>query len=221
MLKLRHVYKTYQNDRHVLRDLNFETNESGLYFIKGESGSGKTTLFKLLTAMIKPTSGEIFFNSVPISNLTAEKISEYRKNVGIIFQDYKLISRLTIAENITLPMKIQKKSSVEIQNKLGALIEKLNLGDFINEYPEHISGGQQQKAAVARALIADPELIIADEPTGNLDAQNSLALIQILSDYAAGHSIKGATVFIATHDESILKKNNQRILTLQNGQLNL
>ncbi len=220
MLKLRHVYKTYQNDRHVLRDLNFEANESGLYFIKGESGSGKTTLFKLLTAMTKPTSGEIFFNSVSISNLNAEKISEYRKNVGIIFQDYKLISSLTIAENIALPLKIQKLSATEIQKKLNALTEKLNLKDFINEYPDYISGGQQQKAAVARALIGNPELIIADEPTGNLDAQNSSGLIQILADYAEAHSVKGATVFIATHDESVLQKNNRRTLTLQNGQLN-
>ncbi len=218
MLRLRHVYKTYQNDRHVLRDLNFETAESGLYFIKGESGSGKTTLFKLLTAMIKPTSGEIFVNNLSVSKLNANKISDYRKNLGIIFQDYKLIFNMTIAENIVLPLKIQKKSQAEILKKLSAMAEKLNLQDFLNEFPEHISGGQQQKAAVARSLIADPELIIADEPTGNLDAQNSAQLIQILTDYANNHSIKGATVLIATHDEILLQSKNHRILNLQNGQ---
>lgn len=217
MLKLRHVYKTYANDRHVLRDLNFETTTSGLYFIAGESGSGKTTLFKLLTAISQPTSGEIFFKNFNISKLNRKEVSDYRKNIGIVFQDYKLMPDLSIYENIILPLKIQKKNRTEISQKINHISEKLGLNDFLNEYPEHISGGQQQKAALARALIHNPELIIADEPTGNLDSQNSREVIQILSDFAN----QGATVFIATHDQSILSKTSEKILTLHKGQLSL
>jgi len=214
MLKLRHVYKTYQNDRHVLRDLNFETTTSGLYLIAGESGSGKTTLFKLLTAISQPTSGEIFFKNCNISKLNATEISDYRKNIGIIFQDYKLIPDLSIYENIILPLKIQKKSKAEILQQINNIAEKLELNDFLNEYPEHLSGGQQQKAALARALIHRPDLIIADEPTGNLDPQNSAEVFRILSDCAH----QGATVLVATHDQSILNKTSEKILNLHKGQ---
>lgn len=215
MLQLRHIYKTYENDRHVLRDLNFEISEQGLYFIKGESGSGKTTLFRLLTAMSKPTNGEIKFKNWVISKLNSSEISEFRKNIGIVFQDYKLIPDLTVFENIALPLKIQKISKSEIATKVSALSEQLKLNEFINEYPEHISGGQQQKSALARALINNPDLIIADEPTGNLDPQNSLETIRILSDYAK----KGALVLVATHDQQILNLNPDKILVLEAGKL--
>ena len=215
MLRLRHVYKTYQNDHHVLRDLNFEITKPGLHFITGESGSGKTTLFKLLTAQARPTSGEIFFENKNISNLNSDQISAYRKNIGIIFQDYKLISDLSIYENIILPLKIQKKNNVEISHQIGLVSEKLNLKNFLNEYPEHISGGQQQQAALARALIHNPHLIIADEPTGNLDTKNSSAVIETLSDCADG----GALVLIATHDQNILRQAPEKIFKLISGQL--
>lgn len=217
MLRLRHVYKTYQNDHHVLRDLNFEIEKANLYFIKGESGSGKTTLFKLLTLMTKPTSGEIFFQNRCISKFTGQQISDYRKNIGIVFQDYKLISDLTIYENIALPMKIQKKSASEIKNRIAELSEQLHLDQTLNEYPEHLSGGQQQKSAIARALANRPSLIFADEPTGNLDSKNSLDMISVLKEFSKNESL----ILIATHDEIILQKNSQHILHLNNGQIHL
>ncbi len=215
MLRLRHIYKTYQSDRHVLRDLNFETTASGLYFIKGQSGSGKTTLFKLLTAITKPTSGEVTFKKWNISKLNHHEITNFRKNIGIIFQDYKLIADLTIYENIILPLKIQKKTTSDISRLADIVVQKLGIGDYLGEYPEYISGGQQQKAALARALINRPELIIADEPTGNLDPKNSLEMIHILSEYASS----GAIVLIATHDQTILTQYPSQTLTLEKGQL--
>lgn len=213
---MRHVYKTYTSDRHVLRDLNFETEKSGLYLIKGESGSGKTTLFKLLTAMSKPTNGEIKFKNWMISSLKPNQIAEFRKSVGIVFQDFKLIPDITIFENIALPLVIQKKSTAEIKKSVLGIAEQFNLTEYLNDYPEHISGGQQQKSAVARALITNPELIIADEPTGNLDPQNSSETLQILSSYAT----KGALILVATHDQSLLSQYSNQVLTLNKGQLN-
>lgn len=212
---MRHVYKTYTSDRHVLRDLNFETEKSGLYLIKGESGSGKTTLFKLLTAMSKPTSGEIKFKNWAISSLTPNQIAEFRKSVGIVFQDFKLIPDITIFENIALPLVIQKKSAAEIKKSVFDISEQLNLTEYLNDYPEHISGGQQQKSAVARALITNPKLIIADEPTGNLDPQNSSETLRILSTYAE----KGALILVATHDQNLLNQFSNQVLTLNKGQL--
>jgi cell division transport system ATP-binding protein len=215
MLQLRHVYKTYTSDRHVLRDLNFETDKSGLYLIKGESGSGKTTLFKLLTAMSKPTNGEIKFKKWPISALTPSQISEFRQSVGIVFQDFKLIPDMTIYDNISLPLKIQKKSKSEIDKLVLEIADTLSLRSYLNDYPEHISGGQQQKSAVARALITKPEFIVADEPTGNLDPQNSSETLNILSSCAK----KGALVLIATHDQQLLSQYPDQVLTLDKGQL--
>ncbi len=215
MLQLRHVYKTYTSDRHVLRDLNYETEKSGLYLIKGESGSGKTTLFRLLTGISKPSNGEIKFKNWIISSLTPRQLAEFRKAVGIIFQDFKLIPDMSIFENIALPLVIQKKSKTEIEKRVHAIAEKLNLQDFLNDYPEYISGGQQQKSAVARALITNPELIIADEPTGNLDAMNSSETLKILASYAE----KGAIVLVATHDQSLLSQFSNQVLTLESGQL--
>ncbi len=212
---MRHVYKTYTGDRHVLRDLNFETEKSGLYLIKGESGSGKTTLFKLLTAMSKPTNGEIKFKNWVISSLTPNQIAEFRKSVGIVFQDFKLIPDITIFENIALPLVIQKKSTSEIKKSVQDIAERLSLTEYLNDYPEHISGGQQQKSAVARALITNPELIIADEPTGNLDPQNSSDTLQLLSSYAE----KGALILLATHDQNLLSQYSNQVLTLHKGQL--
>ena len=216
MLQMRHVYKTYTSDRHILRDLNFETEKSGLYLIKGESGSGKTTLFKLLTAMSKPTNGEIKFKNWMISSLTPNEIAEFRKSVGIVFQDFKLIPDITIFENIALPLVIQKKSTSEIKKRVLDIAERLRLTEYLNDYPEHISGGQQQKSAVARALITNPDLIIADEPTGNLDPQNSSETLQILSSYAE----KGALILVATHDQNLLSQYSNQVLTLHKGQLN-
>ncbi len=215
MLRIRHVYKTYQNDRHILRDLNFEISESGLYYITGNSGSGKTTLFKLITAIAKPTSGEIFFKNQNISTLLPEGVSNFRKKIGILFQDYKLIPDMNIYENIALPLKIQKNSTSEISKKMDQMTERLGLRSFMNEYPEHISGGQQQKSALARALVHNPSLIIADEPTGNLDPQNSADVVQILADCASA----GALVLIATHDQTIIQKTSAKIFKLVNGQI--
>ncbi len=216
-IRLRHVYKTYQNDRHVLRDLNFEAVEDQIYFIQGQSGSGKTTLFKLLTAMLRPTSGEIFFNQWQVSNLNTGQISEYRKNIGIVFQDYKLIQNLTVLENICLPLRIQNKTNSEINKSVDEALEKLNLKSFLNEYPEHISGGQQQKTALARALVSRPKLIIADEPTGNLDQQSSREVINVLEDYAK----TGSMVLVATHDLSLINLQKHQVLHLNQGQINL
>lgn len=217
MIRLRHLYKTYHSDHHILSGVNFEFEKRGLYLIQGESGSGKTTLFKLLAKSIQPTSGEIFLQDQNINHLTLNEIAEYRKKIGIVFQDFKLIPELNLFENIALPLRIKKQNSKTIKNKVEQYAEKLKIHDLLAEYPEHLSGGQQQKAAVARALISEPAIIIADEPTGNLDKSNSLEILNIFLEKAA----EGALVIVATHDENLLSSKNAKIVRLEKGQLRL
>ena len=215
MIRLRHLYKTYHTDYHVLSGVNFEFDKQGLYLIQGQSGSGKTTLFKLVTKSIRPSSGEIFFNEQNINDLSLNEIADYRKKIGIVFQDFKLIPELNLFENIALPLRIKKEKTKNIAAIVQEYAEKLKIQNLLQEYPEHISGGQQQKAAVARALVSAPQIIIADEPTGNLDKENSSEIFDIFLDKASA----GTLVIIATHDENLLAKKNTNILRLAKGKL--
>lgn len=215
MFRLRHVYKTYHSDHHILSGVNFEFEKRGLYLIQGESGSGKTTLFKLLTKSIQPTSGEIFLQELNINHLTLNEIADYRKKIGIVFQDFKLIPELNLFENIALPLKIKRENSKAIKTKVEECAKKLKIQDLLSEYPEYLSGGQQQKAAVARALIAEPQIIIADEPTGNLDKTNSLQILNIFLEKASANTL----VIVATHDENLLSNKDAKIVRLEKGKL--
>lgn len=215
LITFKHVYKTYDNDRHALRDVSFSLNKNELIFLTGESGAGKTTLFKLISAQEKITSGELNYNSQKINELNISQKSDYRKKIGIIFQDFRLIKDLNIFDNIAIPLQILKKSKKEISLNVLAILEQLNLKDYSKSFPEHISGGEKQRVAIARALVHQPEIIIADEPTGNLDRKNAEQIMTIFK----GLSSKGVAVLIATHDESFLKVKNARHIELSSGQI--
>lgn len=206
MISLKHVYKTYDSDRHALRDISFTLNPSELIFLTGPSGAGKTTLFRLLSIQEKISSGELQFKNQSMNDFSIKNMTEYRRKLGIVFQDFRLISKRTIFENIAVPLEIQKKSKKEISTAVHEVIERFGLNDYTHSFPDYISGGEKQRVAIARAIVHKPELIIADEPTGNLDRKNALSVLTIFQDLAA----QGVAVILATHDEEFLKSTNNK-----------
>lgn len=216
MISLSHVYKTYYADRHALRDLSFTVQKGEFVFLTGASGAGKSTLFKLLTAQEKVTSGRIKVKDYDLNELTTRDVAAYRAELGIVFQDYKLIKTQSVFENIGLPLRIQNFTNKETHLCVLEISEKLGLEDYLYELPIHLSGGEQQRISVARALIRNPQVLIADEPTGNLDKENGALIMSLFKESAS----KGTTVFVATHDENILsQQNHARVLSLDKGQL--
>ncbi|MDY3199410.1 MAG: ABC transporter ATP-binding protein [Arcobacter sp.] len=198
----------YYNKDLALENINLEINKGEFVSIIGESGSGKSTLLSLLSTLLKPTSGEIFFENTNYKNI--KDIDNFRKtNIGFIFQFHYLINYLTVKENIKLAN--EKASNDEIYN----LLKLLKIENLLDKYPNEISGGQKQRVAIARALINKPKVIIADEPTGNLDSKNSLNVFEILKNL----SEEGTTIIVATHDKELAKFAN-KIYEVKDGKIN-
>lgn len=215
MVELKHVYKTYQNDRHSLRDLSLQIAAGEFVFLLGPSGAGKTTLFKTISAFEKISSGEISVLGHNLSELKTSQLPFFRRKIGFVFQNYKLLRNRTVRENIELPLVIMNDSAKSRAQKSAELIEKLGLQDLEGQFPDFLSGGEQQRVAIARALIHKPQLVIADEPTGNLDPKLSEIIMAVFEDFAKD----GATFLLATHDHRIIKKNSCRVLELEKGNL--
>lgn len=215
MISLKHIYKTYSVDHHVLKNLSLTLKNGDLAFLTGPSGAGKTTLFKIIAGLDKATSGQVLFNNVNLNELSPGQIAEYRQKLGIVFQDSKLIPKLTVAENIGLPLKIQHLTKKEIDDRVKHALTELKLENLSASYPDHLSGGQQQRISLLRATIHNPKIIIADEPTGNLDKENETVVIKYLSKKAQD----GACVLIATHNFDVVKKFATRHLTLNQGEV--
>lgn len=215
MIHLKHIYKTYGADRHALRDLNVHISPGDFTFLVGPSGAGKTTLFKLISAYEKPTNGEIEVCGYSLNKMKLGQTPFYRRKIGFVFQDYKLLKNKTVFENIVLPLEIINNKTVDKNKKTLELLEQVGLHDLQDQYPDFLSGGEQQRVAIARALIHSPELLIADEPTGNLDPKMSESIIQLFFDFAK----QGTTFFIATHDHRLLTLKQSRVLELNKGEL--
>lgn len=217
MVTFKHVYKTYDTDRHALRDISFKLDPSEIIFLSGPSGAGKTTLFKILSLQEKISSGEYKFNNEDVNSFGLNQIAAYRRKMGIVFQDFRLIPQLNIFENVAVPLRIQNYSQKEIQVAVDNALQRFGLQSYAQSYPDYISGGEKQRVAIARAIVHKPLMIIADEPTGNLDRQNASTVMTIFQQLAQ----EGVAVMIATHDEALLNKNgaykNSRYIHLENG----
>lgn len=215
MIQLKHIYKTYGANRHALRDLNIQIDKGEFAFLVGPSGAGKTTLFKLISAYEKPTTGDIEVAGYSLNDLKLGQTPFYRRKIGFVFQDYKLLKNKTVFQNVVLPLEIINNKTIDKSKQAMELLEQVGLHDLQDQYPDFLSGGEQQRVAIARALIHNPELLVADEPTGNLDPKMSEAIMQLFFEF----SKKGTTFFVATHDYRLLTLKNSRVLELNKGEL--
>ena len=203
--------------RLALDDVNLALEPGELAFLVGPSGAGKTTLLKLINREIRPTQGEVWVDGIPAHSLKASRVAGMRRRVGVVFQDYKLLPRLTAMENVALALQVTdlRVSDEEASDRALDALEAVGLGDRGGAFPHQLSGGQQQRVAVARAVVAQPPLLIADEPTGNLDLETSWAMMDLFADIAAF----GTAVLIATHNVEIVRRLQRRVITLVQGRL--
>ena len=220
VLEVKGLTKVYQSKDAVattaLRDINFKIEEGEFVGIMGPSGSGKTTLLNLLATIDKPTSGHVYMNNEEINQMRAAKLAAFRRtHLGFIFQDFNLLDTLSINENIILPLVMAKRSVKEIDEKVLEIAEFLNIEGVLNTKVYEVSGGQQQRAAAARAIIHDPTLILADEPTGNLDSKSAKSLMGALQDL---HEQKKVTIAMVTHDP-VAASYCERILFIRDGEI--
>ncbi len=215
MVELRSVTKTYTTGYHALLDVSLEIKKGEFLFITGASGSGKSTFLKLLYGQELPTQGEVIVDDLNVANLQGDRLSFLRRRIGIVFQDYKLIPQRTVAENITFVLQAQGYTRKEIQRRLEPTLKLVGLLSKADRFPDQLSGGEQQRVSIARAIIATPPLLLADEPTGNLDPDNSWQVMQILQKL----NTFGATVIVTTHDEQLVRRCNHPVVQVKNGRL--
>lgn len=213
MIEFSHVYKTYPGPIHALKNINLSIEKGEFIYITGSSGAGKTTLFRLMSAYDKPTSGKVSVAGYDLDEISEDDVPFYRRKIGVVFQDFRLLNGYTIVENIALPLKVLGHKSQYINKKVEEILELVGLTHRLNFYPHQISGGEKQRTAIARALIHHPEVLIADEPTGNLDPELSLEIIKIFENINA----QGTTIFVATHDINIVDKSDKKRLHINNG----
>lgn len=215
IIQLQRVGKVYPNGSHALVNINLEINRGDFLFITGPSGSGKSTLLKLLYGHERPSEGEIVVDRENPAKLRGNQLAFLRRRIGVVFQDYKLIPRRTVAENISFVLWAQGYTRAEIQRRLQPALKMVGLVHKAECFPEELSGGEQQRVSIARAIVATPPILLADEPTGNLDPDNSLQVIKILKKL---HQI-GITVLVTTHDENLIRLANHPVVQIRNGRL--
>ncbi len=215
MVKLRQVTKTYGNGSQALVNVNLQIKRGDFVFLTGPSGSGKSTLLKLLYGQERPTSGDVVVNNHPLSQLKGNRLAMLRRSIGVVFQDYKLIPRRTVAENVAFVLWAQGFTRKEIYRRLWPTLKMVGLQGKARCFPDELSGGEQQRVSIARAVVSTPPLLLADEPTGNLDVDNSWQVIKILKKL---NSI-GITVVVTTHDEHLVQMSNYPVVQLRNGYL--
>lgn len=215
MLQLRGVTKTYPNGSQGLFSLSLDVKRGDFLFITGPSGAGKTTLLKLLYGAERPSSGEVIVDQLNVGQLRGDRLSLLRRRIGVVFQDYKLISTRTVSENIAFVLWAQGFTRKEIERRLVPTLKLVGLQHKANCFPEQLSGGEQQRVSLARAIVGTPPILLADEPTGNLDPDNSRQVLKILQKLNA----IGATVIVTTHDEQLVQMSNQAVVQLREGRL--
>lgn len=216
MIVFKQVTKSFGDEDFAVRDLSFEVTPGELVFITGSSGSGKTTLMRLLTKEYSPTEGEIFFENKPLSHIKPSQVHHHRRKIGVVFQDYRLLPELNVWENVALPLFVVGKPQHEVETRVTDLLNLVNLAHKADLFPSQLSGGEAQRISIARALAIGPEIIFADEPTGNLDQETARHIASLLVKI----NELGTTVLFATHDRRFLEHHPQhRHLHLENGEL--
>jgi cell division transport system ATP-binding protein len=213
-IELKNVYKVYNNGVSALADVNLEIEKNEFVFIIGESGSGKSTLIKLLYREEKPNKGTVFVGGINVSKLRNGNVYKLRRKVGVVFQDFKLLPKLTVYENIAYPLESYGMDSKEIREKVLDAVKRVGLKNKLRSYPNQLSGGEQQRVCIARAIVNKPKLIICDEPTGDLDPKMSREIMDVLEKI---NEEMGSTIIMATHDREIVDRMKKRVVTIHGG----
>lgn len=209
------VSKIYRNGCQALEAVNLQIRRGDFLFVTGPSGSGKSTLLKLIYGEERPSQGEVIVNELKVSELRSGRLSKLRRQIGVVFQDYKLIPRRTVSENVAFVLWAQGFTRKEIHRRLLPTLKLVGLQNKADCFPEELSGGEQQRVSIARAIVSTPPILLADEPTGNLDSDNSLQVFKILKKLNA----IGITVIVTTHDEHLVRLSNQPVMQLRDGRL--
>ena len=215
MIETHHLSKLYSRGLYALQDLSLTVEKGEFVFLTGPSGAGKSTLLRLLLVQDRPSEGELFVNGHDLTSLSRGDVQEYRRGIGFIFQDFKLIPTRTVFENVAFVLEVLGVPGGQQRRRAFQVLKWVGLQHRINAYPRDLSGGEQQRIAIARALVNDPALVLADEPTGNLDPDLSLEIMNLLREVNAG----GTTVVVATHDRELIRLVGRRTITLDQGRV--
>lgn len=213
MILFQNISKIYSSEITALEDVSFKVEKKEFVSIVGKSGAGKTTLLKLLLAQEKPSRGKVFFDNQDVHKIPSSQIPQYRRRIGSIFQDYKLFSNKTAYENIAYVLEVTGASDLEISRDVPHVLDIVGLSHRYSNFPPELSGGERQRVAIARALIHRPDVILADEPTGNLDPYHTREIIQLLSRI----NDMGTTIILSTHNKDVVNTLSKRVITLGNG----
>ena len=215
MIRFEHVSKRYANGGDALKDISFTLEAGELAFVTGHSGAGKSTLLKLIAGIEKPSRGQAVVNGQNLAHLSRRRLPYYRRNIGMIFQDHKLLPDLSVGDNVALPLVVAGHRAPEIARRVRAALDKVGLLGKERSLPLQLSGGEQQRVGIARALVARPPLLLADEPTGNLDPELSREVMRLFRDF----NQVGVAVLIASHDHALIDEMDARTLILHAGTL--
>ena len=214
LIELKNVVKRYPNGVTALAGVNLEISKGEFVFIIGASGSGKSTIIKLLYRQEKPTQGEVFVGGINVAKLRNRKIYKLRRKLGIVFQDYKLLPKLTVYENVAFALEMYGYKNSEIRRDTIKALENVGLKDKLRSYPDELSGGEQQRVSIARAIVNNPKVLICDEPTGNLDPDTSMEVMRVIEDI---NEKLGTTIIMATHDKGIVNQMKKRVIVIDKG----
>ena len=215
MVIFQDVFKTYENGTKALKGVSFEIKDGEFAFLVGPSGSGKTTIIKLITGEIAPMDGNVIVNGFDMGNIRFSKMPQMRRTLGVVFQDFRLIEDKSVYDNVAFAMRVVGASSKEIRRRVPYVLELVGLDGRIRRRPQELSGGEQQRVAIARALVNNPQLIIADEPTGNLDPARSLEIMMLLEKI----NELGTTVLVVTHEKELVNSFSKRVIAIDAGRV--
>ena len=216
MITMQDVCFSYDRYINVLQDITLKIKEGEFVFIIGKSGAGKSSLFKLLSNEYKPKSGKLIVNGYDLVKLPVKKIPYYRRSIGMVFQDFRLITKMTVFDNVAFVLRVTNYSTRYIKKRVVDVLKMVNLSEKANKFPNEISGGEQQRVAIARALASSPQILIADEPTGNIDPALSQQIIKLLIDI---NKYLGVTIVVITHEHELIRGFNKRTIEIENGRI--
>ena len=215
LIRIKDLEKKYKTGVTAIYDFDLKVKKGDFVFVIGQSGSGKSTLIKLLYREEKPTNGSINIGGIEVAKLRNRKVYRLRRKLGSVFQDYKLLPRLTVYENVAFALEILGLPNEEIRNKTLKALEQVGLKNKSKNYPNELSGGEQQRVAIARAIVNEPKLLLCDEPTGNLDPETSWEIMQVLDEI----NKLGTTIIMATHDKEMVNRMKKRVIVIEAGRL--